>query len=84
MNKVELLITPSDIKTIQHALESCSEESIEHSESGCKIILSVVEIGQSREVWNQTHIIRVERFAGQVYSRKFCKDVRELREYLGI
>ena len=78
------LLTPNDYKRIQTALDNQKEDYFSVRFGDYAIAISVVPTGKAESVWNQPYIITVEQSYPNVYARKNCKNVNDLKTYLSV
>ena len=76
------LLSANDYKRIQTALDNQKGDYFSVRFGDYAIAISVVPIGKAESVWNQPYIITVEQSYPNVYARKNCKNIDDLRAYL--
>lgn len=82
--KTPNLLSPNDYKRISSALEAHKEDVLTMTLGDYKITVCVIPTGKDISVWNQSHIVTVEQWYRNVYTRKNCKTVADLQRYLSV
>ena len=80
--KAPNILSPNDYIRLSKALQAHKEDTLTMTLGDYKLTVSIVPTGKNITVWNQTHIISVEQWCRNVYSRKYCKTIDELHDYL--
>lgn len=80
--KAPNLLAANDYKRISKALEEHKEDTLTMTLGNYKLTVCVIPTGKDMDIWKQSHIITVEQWYRNVYTRKNCKTVAELRSYL--
>lgn len=76
------LMSDNDYKRISKALQAQKEDSITMTLGEYTITVSVVSVGKEIDVWGQPQLISVEEYYRNVFARKYCRSVEELKWYL--
>lgn len=80
--KIPNLMSDNDYKRILKALQEHKGDTITATLGNYKITVSVVPAGKGIEVWGQPQLISVEEYYGNVFARKYCRSIDELKWYL--
>lgn len=80
--KAPNLLSTNDYKRILKALREHREDTLTMTLGDYKITVSVVLLRDAAQLWGQTHNICVEEWDKNIYSRKNCATVEELRWFL--
>ena len=80
--KAPHILSTNDYNRLSNAQQAHKEDTLTMTLGDYKLTVSIVPTGKDITVWNQTHIISVEQWYRNVYSRKHCKTIDELQQYL--
>ena len=80
--KAPKLSAANDYKLISKDLEEHKEDILTMTLGNYTLTVCVIPTGKDMDICKQTHIITVEQWYRNVYTRKNCKTVEELKHYL--
>lgn len=80
--KTPNLLTDNDYNRILRAIQAHKEDALTITIGDYTINVSVVSVGKGVEVWGQPQLISVEEYYRNVFARKYCRSVEELKWYL--